>query len=344
MMDAYEIIEALCSQKGVSGREKSAVAAARNILKEYPCETDALGNLIATVREAQPGEKTVVLEAHIDRIGLMVSYIDDEDFLRVQRAGGVDPHTLMGSELIVTDKKGEDVTGVVGLPFPYPAKPHNTVADSEREMPAIDEMRIDTGFEKPGERVRLGAEAIMKADIFRLLGTRVAAPCLDDRACCASLILAAQLLKNEDIRCGLKLLLSTREEIGGMGAMTGVFPLDADEAIAVDVTTGDAPDVKEEESTCLGKGPQIDIAPILSDSLTNRLIDIAKKENIPYQLFVDARSTGTDADEMTTVGRGVRTALVSLPIRFMHHPVETLDLTDVDAAAKLLAAYVKEVR
>lgn len=343
-MNAYEIIEALCSQKGVSGRESSAVAAAKDILKEYPCEIDALGNLIATVREAQPGEKTVVLEAHIDRIGLMVSYIDDAGFLRVQRAGGTDPHTLMGSELIITGKDGKDVTGVVGLPFPYPAKPHNTVADSEREMPAIDEMFIDTGLAAPLEHVRLGAEVVMKADIFKLLGTRVAAPCLDDRACCASLMLAAQLLKDQELHCGLKLLLSTREEIGGMGAMTGAFPLEADEAIAVDVTTGDAPDVKDEQASYLGKGPQIDIAPILNDALTNRLIDIAKKEEIPYQLFVDSRRTGTDADEMTTVGKGIRTGLVSLPIRFMHHPIETLDLADVDATAKLLAAYVKEVR
>ncbi|MEA5050173.1 MAG: M20/M25/M40 family metallo-hydrolase [Oscillospiraceae bacterium] len=343
-MNAYEIIEKLCAQKGVSGRERSAVDAAREILSDYPCGTDALGNLVATVREAAKGEKTVVLEAHIDRIGLMVSYIDADGFLRVQRAGGTDPHTLMGSELIITGTDGADVTGVVGLPFPYPAKPHNTVPDSEREMPAIDEMLVDTGFADPAAHVRLGAEAVMRGDVSKLLGSRVAAPCLDDRACCAAVILAADMLRGQELRCGLKLLLSTREEIGGMGAMTGIFPLEADEAIAVDVTTGDAPDVKPEECSSLGKGPQIDIAAILDAELTDRLIDVAKRQEIPYQLFVDGRRTGTDADEMTTVGCGVRTGLLSLPIRFMHHPVETLDLQDVDDTARLLAAYVREVR
>lgn len=343
MTDIYEIIEGLCSKQGVSGREVTAATALREFLKEYKCESDALGNLIATVREAGEDEKTVVFEAHIDRIGLMLSHITEDGFLHALRVGGTDPHTLMGSEVIINTPNGE-VTGVVGLPFPYPAKPHNSVSDSEREMPKVDEMFIDTGFLKPDEKVRLGYEITTKGKVLKLLGTRVGAPCLDDRACVAALIAAAKMATQDPLRCGLKLLFSTREEIGGMGAVTGVFPLGADYAVAVDTNSAVSPDVKDDEGTEIGKGVQIDIAPILDNELTERLIETAKAEKIDYQLFVSGRKTGTDADELATVGAGIRTALLSLPIRFMHHPVEVADISDIEKTASLLAAFVKGVK
>ena len=342
MKDTFETIKALCEAKGVSGRESSAVNVLKKILKEYKCETDPLGNLIVTIREAGEAEKTVLFEAHIDRIGLMVSHITQDGLLNMIKVGGVDAHTLMASEVVIDGKKGE-VTGVFGLPFPYPAKPHNTVGDSEREMPKIDEMLVDIGYEKPNDYVRLGNEVIMKSEVIRLLGTRIAAPCLDDRACCAAIIKAAELSK-DGLNCGLKLLFSTREEIGAVGAKTGVFSLNADMAIAVDANFAVSPDVEDDEGTELGKGVQIDIASVLDNELTEKLIETAKREKIDCQLFVDGRRTGTDADEIAVVARGVRTALLSLPLRFMHHPTVVIDLEDVEKTAALMAAFVKEIK
>ncbi len=343
MSDIYEIIEKLCGRQGVSGREATVAAALTEILKDYKCEKDSLGNLIATVREADENEKTVVLEAHMDRIGLMVSHITEDGFLHALSVGGTDTHTLMGSEVVINTESGE-IPAVVGLPFPYPAKPHNSAKDSEYKIPKSDEMFIDTGLEKPADKVRLGNEITTKGKAIRLLGTRVAAPCLDDRACVASLIYASQLAAKDKLSCGLKLLFSTREEIGGMGAKTGVFSLGADYAVAVDTNSAVSPDVEEKEGTVIGKGVQIDIAPILDSELTERLIETAKKEKIDYQLFVSGRTTGTDADELATVGAGIRTALLSLPIRFMHHPLEVADIADIEKTAQLLAAFVKGVK
>ena len=343
-MTTFELVKSLCECRGVPSRENGVMGAIREALAGIPCETDALGNLVATVREAKEGEKTVLLEAHADRIGALVSYIGEEGFIRVQRAGGLDPHTLMGSELEIETKDGGRVIGCVGAPFPYPAKPHNTVPASEHEMPEIDAMYVDTGLADPAAVLAQGAEAIQKGAVHQLLGTRMAAPCLDDRACCAAIILAALQLKDEELGCGLKLLFSTREEIGGMGAATGTFSVLPDIAVAVDVTSAVSPDVKEEDGAKMGKGPQVDIAGLLDYATTEQLIETAKKNDIPYQLFVNARRTGTDADEMTIVASGVKTGLVSLPLRFMHHPVEVIDTEDLDLTAKLLACFVREVK
>ncbi len=335
----YERIRALCEPAGIPGREYPVMDIIAKELQGFPIVRDALGNLLVTVQEAQGDHPTILLEAHADRIGLMVSHFLADGFVRVVAAGGVDVHTVMGSEVIIEGKDGP-IIGIVGAPFPHPAKPHNSAPASEYKMPEIGAMFVDTGLAKPEEKIRLGAQVLMAGKTFPLLGDRVAAPGLDNRICCATLLDLADQLKKDKPRAGVQLLFTTREEVGGIGASTGAFSITADYAVVLDTAFGLSPDTKEADCAALGKGPEIGIAALLDDGLTQRLIETAQHNEIPYQITVFGRTTGTDADSVTTAAAGFRTALLSIPIRYMHHPVETVDLADADTTVRLLSALI----
>lgn len=338
----YEIIELLCSQKGVSGRERPVMDAIEKIFKGFSCKRDALGNLSVMVREPKNGKKTVMLEAHADRIGLYVSCFREDGFIGAAGAG-IDPHTLMGSEVEIEGIDGP-VTGVVAAPFPYPAKPHNSAPAGDYKMPPIDALYIDTGLENPQKHIPLGAPITMSGKVRMLLGDRVCAPCLDNRAGCAAVILAGLELAKADVDNGVVLLFATREEMGGQGAMTGSFGIQPDFAVAVDVTYAEAPDVTKEQGKPLGSGPAVGYSSLLDYEISKMLCDIAKAHNIPHEMEIMGGRTGTDSDAIAASARGVRTGLLSIPQRFMHHPTEVISLADVENTKSLLVAFAAEVK
>ena len=339
------MIEILCAQKGIPGRESDAHAAILGFAPGLAHEVTPLGDLLVTVRAAGPGQKTVMLEAHADRIGLVVCGYEEGGFVRVAKAGGLDPGCLMGSEILIEGRDGRALPALVGAPFPYPAKPHNSAPASEYKMPEHSALWVDTGLENPIEHIALGAPAYARARICRLAGSRVAAPCLDDRAGCAALLLAAERLRDEPLGVGVKLLFSSREEIGSHGARTGAFAAAADFAISVDVGFAISPDVTKDDASVLGDGPEIGVSACLDAALTDHILETARRANIPHQtLVLPSRGTGTDADAIAVSGLGVKTGLVSIPLRFMHQPAEVVDLADVEASAALLAAAVKELK
>ena len=341
----YELIKALCERGGIPGREGPIVEELKGRLSEFKCESDALGNLLVTVKEPETGAKTLLFEAHLDRVGLVVAGFTDDGFVRVFRSGGIDPYCLMGAQLEIQSLDGGYITGAVGVPFPYPAKPHNSAPASEYKLPEIDAMYVDTGLDDPKTKIKIGAPAYIKARAEKLLDGRIAAPALDDRAACAALVLAACELAKTGCKNGVKLLFSTREETGGQGAKAGAFSIEADYTVAVDAGFAISPDVKKKDASRMGEGPEIDISSVLDERLTDALIETARANNIPYQtLVLPSRSTGTDADSLTVCAAGRRTALISIPVRYMHHARETGDLKDIENTALLLAAFAREVR
>lgn len=343
-MDTYEILKTLCSCSGVPGRERPVMEAIRGMLGEFKCEYDALGGLHVTVREAKEGEKTLLFEAHADRVGLLVTDYLENGFIRVAKAGGADTAALMGAQILIQTRDGGWTTGIVGAPFPYPAKPHNSAPASEYKMPDVTELYVDTGLNDPRETIARGAECLIVGEPMRLNENRVAMPALDDRAGCAALILAAKALADAPLNVGVQLLFSSREEIGGAGAKVGSFKAMPDFAVAVDTGFAVSPDVSDKDGIKMGDGPEIDYSALLDAALYEKMMETAEKEDIPHgTLVLPSRSTGTDADSITTTACGIRTALLSIPIRFMHHPVEVCDLRDVENTAALLAAFAKEV-
>lgn len=330
----YEALEKLTACGGTSGYEKDAATVSENILSEYmnTC-TDNMGNVIGALNEE--GKIKVLLDAHLDRIGLVVKGIDEKGFLLVEKVGGLDERVLTGAEVTVYGKKA--LTGVI-----CSTPPHLLSVEDEKKGVDVSKIAIDIGFarKEAEELVSIGDRAIIKSEFTRLLGSRVAAGALDNRCGVLSLILAAEKLCKRLKNVSLTILLSSQEETYGSGAKCGAYSTDADYAIAVDVGFGGDCYTEKSLTVALGKGPSIGIAPVLDRGLTLKLKEIAEKENIPYQHDVMSRTTGTNADHICITKGGIKTALLSIPLKYMHTPVEVIDIKDVEYTAALIEKFI----
>ncbi len=337
MMDKEYIKNLLfkfCSADGVSGREKNISSVAAEELQKYTdVSVDALGNVIGKIDGK--GEK-ISLDAHIDRIGLVVTYITEKGFLKVSPCGGVDNRILDGTS--VTVHGSTDLHGVITSVPPH-------LSDGKEDKPAeIKDISIDVGLSKAEcEKLDLiGSVVTFDSDFDCLLNDRVTCGALDDRAGIVSLILAVKMLTENNVKPNLSVVFSVQEETGGSGAKTSSFRFDADEAIAVDVSFGVSPNVNNTEAGVLGKGPMIGFSPSLDFEMSKTLQRIAKEKNIPFQNEVMGGRTGTNADDISVNRNGVMTALISIPLRNMHTPNEVIDLNDIYNTAELIYLYIKE--
>lgn len=334
MEHLQELLFRLCSAPGISGAEDGAVAAAERELAPYGViSRDMLGNLICTIGDPA-SERRILLDAHIDQIGLLVAGIDKRGFLRLAPCGGVDRRALPGTTVTVFGR--ETLRGVVCcLP------PHLVEGGEEKVVP-IEKMYVDVGLTKreaeelivPGDRI------LWNAQPRALLGGRFTAAGLDNRAGVCTLIRCAELLTKPD--CCVVIQLSTREEVGGQGAKTGAYAHEPTEAITVDVSFAGQPGVPQQKSGKLSAGPMIGISPTLDKPMTDDFVRLAKEKDIPFQYEVMGGSTGTNADSIGTARSGVRCGLISVPLRYMHTPVEVIDPVDIENTARLIAAYIGE--
>lgn len=335
-MTTSELVLTLAGAHGVAGSEGKAAGLARGLLSACgPCEQMPLGSLICRVCTAPEDRPHILLVAHMDEIGMVVTHIDDNGFLRVGNCGGVDRATLPAAQIQVHTKDGILEGVVCTIP------PH--LNPDESKIPKMEEFSIDVGLdaETARERIQLGDRVSVRSEGCELLNRRVASKSIDDRGGCAAVILAARRLADcAPLGCSVSAVLSTLEEVGGQGAKTAAAALRPTHAIAVDVSFGYTPDSPKHKCGELGKGPMIGIAPVLDNRMFEDLKDTAKRHGLPYQIEVMGGETGTDADAVAVAGSGVRTGMVSIPLRYMHTPVEVVSAADVEAAADLLAAYV----
>ncbi len=325
----FELSEA----NGTPGEESEI----SNIIEKYvsgfaEVKRDSFGNVTARL---PAGEKTILLDAHMDRIGMIVTGIEDGGFLRVAKCGGMDARVLAAQDVIIWGR--EPVYGVVTS-----TPPHLSTPEDAKKAKDFDSILIDTGMTKqeaeklisPGDRITV------KCPHGELENGRIFGAALDDRAGCAAIIRAAELVAKIKERPSVELLFSSQEETGGDGAVTGSFNIDADECIAVDVSFADAPDMPSEKCGKLNKGPMIGIAPVLDYRISQKLKAIAEEKKIPYQLELMGDSTGTNADHIAISKGGVRTGLISIPQRNMHTGVEIIALDDVENSTRLIAEYI----
>lgn len=332
-----ELVFRLCSAPGTPGDENGAAETAAEELSKYAkVRIDKMGNVVAKLGK-KDAKNHIMLDAHIDQIGLIVTNIDENGFIRVERTGGVDRRVLPGSPVKIYGR--EVLNGIV-----CSTPPHLSVGGEDKVMP-IDEMAVDAGLtrEQAEKLICPGDRIVFNTKPRSLLGTRISAAALDDRAGVASLIRCVELLKDTKLNCELSILCSSREEVGSQGAVTGAYEIKPTEAIIVDVSFAKQPNVPPEKCGKLGGGPMIGIAPALDRSMTDKLIKTAEKNNITYKLDVMGNSTGTNSDEIAMSRKGVKSALISIPLRYMHTPVEVIDLADVESTAKLMAEYIKGV-
>ena len=335
MEQLKELLFALCHAPGTPGDEGVAAEQAKRALERWCNQVtiDCMGNVVAFVGN-ENAQRQIMLDAHLDQIGMVVTQIDENGFLHIAPCGGIDRRALPGAAVTVYGK--ETLPGIVCcLP------PHLTEDDGSKVAP-VDKMAVDLGLsrERAEELVAPGDRIVIKGAPRTLLNHRVSAPALDDRAGCAAVIEFMRFLHGKTLDCGVTVLLSTREETGGQGAQTGTFAIFPTEAIAVDVSFADQPGVAAEKCGKLGGGPMIGFAPTLDTEMREQLLRLAKAGEIPHQAEVMGGATGTNADAIGVTQTGVRTALLSIPLRYMHTTVETADLHDIANTARLLADYI----
>ncbi len=325
-----------------SGYEGPAAEVWRKAAGFAELSYDGIGSTIARVGEAEP---LVAIVGHIDEIGLIITHIDEKGFLWFEPIGGWDPQILVGQRVEVTGKDGP-VPGVAGR------KPvHLLEPDQRKKVVELKSMHIDIGV---GEReeaealVRVGDPIVIRTEPLQVAGSRLVSKSMDNR-------LGAYVALEATRRCAegagpggsMAGVAAVQEEIGLFGARTSAFELRPDIAVAVDVTHAtDAPGVDEKElgSHPLGSGPVIGRGSTLSPKVFELLVETAEAEGIEYTVAASGRSTGTDADSIQIARSGIPTGLVSIPLRYMHSPVEMVDLQDVEAVVNLLAAFGSRIK
>ncbi len=329
------LLKALCAANGTSGDEAEAAEIAAGMLKKYmDVEISPLGSVIGRL---DGNGIHILLDAHIDQIGLVVTAIDETGFLKVAKCGGSDARVLAASDVTVHGKK--DVFGVVTS-----TPPHLASKDDEGKAKGFDDVSIDIGLSRENAEkiVEPGDRITFNSSFDELLGNRVASACIDDRAGVAAILRALELLEGKTGNAKITVMFSSQEETGGSGALTGAFSAQADEAIAVDVSFASAPNISSEKYASLGMGTMIGYSPSLDFEMSKSLKRLAEENEIQYQNEVMGGRTGTNCDEIQISGRGCKTALLSIPIRNMHTAVELCDLSDIEETAKLIAAYITE--
>ncbi len=328
-----ELIQRLSETYGPSGHEDRIRALIEGEIRGH-CEaarTDALGNLIATYR-GKGGPVTgrrILVAAHMDEIGLIVTHVDEKGFLRFAQVGGVNPSTLVGSRVIF----GDGVRGVIGV---------------ERKDPPWDGAHLDRLFIDVGASDRVAAERLTSiGDVcvfdrpFAEFGDRLVAKAMDDRVCCAILIQIIKELGNTPHQ--VTFVFTSQEEVGVRGATTSSFAVAPEIALAVDVSpTGDTPEARRQAVT-LGKGPALmvkDAQMVAHAGLRRWLTRLANDSGIPCQMEILEQGS-TDAKAMQIAGEGVIAGAVSVPTRYVHTPSEMVDMQDVENTVRLLIAFLK---
>ena len=333
-MDMKHVLETLCGCTAPSGFEAPAAQAARALLEPLVDQVsiDRMGNVIGVRRCGREGAKTVLLDAHLDEIGLIVTGAE-EGFLRFSTIGGVDPRMLPGREVtILTDPP---IPGMVAPPTP--------LQDDESKAVPIPELVVDAGLTQEQAEKLLGTPMVYRGACFPLGEDQMCGKAMDDRSCFAALLRCMELLKDKNLDVDVYVMGSTREEVSGVGATVGTWSVQPDCCIAVDVTHGRTPDGPSDKTFVLGGGPAVGVGPNMARWMTQRLLDKAKEREIPFQQEVMSGHTGTNGWEMQISREGVATAVLSLPLKYMHSPIEVLSLTDLEHTAALLAAFVEDL-
>ncbi|MFQ5812282.1 MAG: M42 family metallopeptidase [Anaerolineae bacterium] len=336
-MQIAPLLKKLSEARGVSGYEAEVRGIVTEEFGRYADEvqTDKLGSVIALKRgEGREPRCRIMLAGHMDEIGLMVTKLE-EGFLHFTSVDGFDERTLLGQEVTVHGRR--DLPGIIG------SRPPHVLPKEEREKTIpLDKLFIDVGMgEEELERfVRVGDLATLRREFTQLQGDLAAGKAFDDRTAVAAILVCLEGLASVRHAWDVYAVATVQEEVGLRGAITSAYGLAPDAAIAIDVTFGDQPGVSEAETVKMGKGPAIAFGPNVHPRLYETLVEVAQELEIPYQVEPIPGRSGTDAWAIQVTREGIPTALLSIPLRYMHTSVETVSLKDVERTGRLMAGFI----
>ena len=336
-MEVVSFLKSLSEASGVSGYEDEVRGLVEKTFASLADEvrTDAMGNVIALKRgRGVDPRPRIMLAGHMDEIGLIVTVLD-QGFLRFTQVGGFDVRTLMGQEVLVHGRR--PLPGIIG------SRPPHVLSAQERSKPApMEELFIDVGLtqQELEEVVRVGDLITIHRPFVELQNGLVSGKAFDDRAAVTAIAVCLDVLQTLAHTWDVYGVATVQEEVGLRGAMTSTYGIAPDIGIALDVGFGKQPGVAEQYSIDLDKGPALMIGPNIHPVLHSELRRVAREHEIPVQVEVGPRGTGTDANAMQITREGIPTALLSLPLRNMHTPVETLAVKDLVRSGRLLAQFI----
>ena len=337
---SLEFFKKLITIISPSGSEEEAVNFWKKEVKEFAqkVETDIHGNGIAVLNEGKTPK--IMLAAHIDEVGYMVKYIDKEGYISFSTVGGIDSQLIPGHRVKIKTRKGE-IPGVIGK------KPIHLLEEEERKkIPKVEDLWVDIGAkdeEEAKDKVEIGDVIVVNLAFDSLNSDKVVGRGFDDKAGVFVITEVLKLLSTEAFNASLYTVATVQEEIGLRGAKTSAYGISPDIGLAVDATFAtDHPQInkKRDGDIKLGSGPVIAKGPNIDSKVFELLLTAAKEENIPYQIEAISRGTGTDANVIQLTRSGVATGLVSIPLRYMHTPVEVVSLEDLENVVKLLQAFI----
>lgn len=334
----YEmILSQLCALPGPSGFEGPVAAAALEFLKPLvdQAHIDRMGNVVGVRRCGREDAPRLLLDAHLDEIGFMVTG-HEEGFLRFAPLGGVDSRMLPDRELTILTEP--PMAGVVAcLP------PHVQSSEDMDRSQSIKDLYIDVGLsqEEAQRRIPIGTPAVYRTGCSSLGKELLCGKALDDRACFAILLDTLEQLQGEDLDVDVYVLGSTQEETHSTGAITAAYGIVPQMCVAVDVTHGDSPDASKDKTFKLGGGPVIGIGPNCTRWMSDRMERLAGEREIDCQFEVMAGHSGTNGWPLQISREGIATSVLSLPLRYMHTPIETVNRTDMEQTAALLAEFIR---
>jgi putative aminopeptidase FrvX len=336
-VDIVPLLKRLSEASGVSGYEREVREIVEEEFGRHADETltDPLGNVIAVKRGsgAEP-RPSLLLATHMDELGLIVSELE-EGFIHFEQVGGYDDRVLLGQEVVVHGR--QRLPGIIG------ARPPHVLPKGERDKPIpYDKLLMDVGLpaEELPNLVRVGDLVTMNRQFVELKGGLAAGKALDNRVSVVAAAVCLEQLTQLRHQWDVYAVATVQEEVGLKGAITSTFGLQPDVGVAIDVTWAKQPGVAEEYTFDLGKGPAIGCGPNFHPKLQKALVETAKSLEMSYHVEPAARVSGTDAVAIQISREGIPTGLVSIPLRSMHTPVETVSVQDIERAGRLLAAFI----
>lgn len=341
MFDLKEHLRTLVNAHAPSGHEAPVRALVREAWQGFvnDFEQDKLGSLIGIKRATTPQttSRKIMLAAHMDEIGFMVRDIED-GFIYVQKVAGMDNRVMLTQPVLVHGKR--PLKGIVAA-----APPHVLTEEERKKYPSHEALVIDVGLphEEVSQLVRIGDLVTPDTPMIDLNGKIVAGKAMDDRACVAAVTYCLHELQSMHHSWDVYATATVQEETGLYGAETAAHHINPEIAIALDVTFAEQNGISPDDASELGGGPVICLGANIHPKLYDKLVDIAKEYEIKYQIETATGNTGTDAWAIQVARSGIPTALISIPLRNMHSPIETVDLRDIERAGRLLAQFISSL-
>ncbi len=338
MSVAVDFLERLCSQTHISGFEHINGNVLTEAFAPYTDEfsKDGIGSYI--FKSNGTNGKKIMLSAHVDEIGLMITDILDNGFLAFCQVGGINPPTVVAQEVTVFGK--QEIYGVIGI-----KPPHLTTPEDLEKAVKLSDLYIDTGLSKEAVEkiVSVGDTAIIKSDIVKLNGSIMSGRAFDDKAGVAIMLSVAENLKKISHKSDIYYTATVQEEVGIRGAKTAAYTINPDVGIVLEVGFAKSPEIGSDANLDVGKGPGIYLGGRFNHKLNKKLIEVCKENRYPYQILTEPGPSGTDTESIQVNMEGVPCVLLAIPLRYMHTCIETLDAKEIDMIGRIIAVFINEL-